>query len=551
MRPGSGDSTSNDVNIKYVCPPKRKIQGSKIIRSSGSSSPSHQQLASKVSPSNYVSHPGSTGHTSVHNSRERINGVESGQPKPQRSILNTRHGNFFVGRYGNNEINPRFSGNGNLNTQPTAQVNENKSSTAHSQSNIYTSTAPSNTTETASQRKPPLPNQQHSIDHQNTNIQRKLSRGREEQLTELKKFASEFKLSEACEETNKCNNENGDEDNNVVDTTSSGETPSSTSRPSTGGGPSEVDRITAKSTLNPNAKEFIYNPNSKPFTPRSPSTPTQSRPHTPQTPGYGAPPVPSIPMVMPTYVVTTAQPPPYSQPPNQQNRYRKVQMGISQRPDLASQMQVAAATGQPLLAPAPMHTQFTVPYTPQAHIAPQPYQQMVRMVAQQSSGMVPLVPAAINYPPESAAQAQLQYMAPHPHHPHHAPHHPANNPTASPQANTNGHQGQMNAGASGGGTGTGGGGGNNNSAPPPYHHTPQSPATTYTQPPPPSSANASTGPPNPQTHTYPLMCPIIPAPPPPPHPATHNPHHMMAAAAAAQNSVQFIHHHHPAQGIYL
>ncbi|GLH17215.1 Ataxin-2-like protein, partial [Gryllus bimaculatus] len=97
-------------------------------------------------------------------------------------------------------------------------------------------------------------------------------------------------------------------------------------------------------------------------------------------------------------------------------------MAMPHRPDIASQaMQVAAATGQPLLAPAPMHTQFTVAYNPQGHITPQPYQQMVRMVTQQGTGMVPLgaVPTSISYHhespgPQAPQPHQLQYMSPAP-----------------------------------------------------------------------------------------------------------------------------------------
>lgn len=491
----------------------------------------------------------------------RVNGqVDPPPPKAQRPTSNLRTGRSYPVNENSNNIGPRYQANGAVesgrnapaevkvpaqthhNTMiqpsqpvpqhqpvtptqlpnhpppvpPVTQVQHGPPITHHSHSapfpSVSTQPAPAPQTE---QRKSPVTDQQNN----NSNMQqRKVPRGREEQLSDLKKFGSDFKLGETNPEEKKTQPVS----NEVEQRTSENKDQST----------AEVDKVTStlkKSTLNPNAKEFIYAP-TKTFTPRSPSTPTPSRPHTPQTPSYG--PGPALPaMVLPTtYVVTTGQPA-FNATPNQGNRYRKVQMAMSHRPDIASQMQVAAATGQPLLAPAPMHTQFTVPYSAQGHLPPQPYQQMVRMVAQQGGGMVPLVPTSLNYHHDSTTQQtpQIQYMSPagmappHPHHPHHHTHPP---PNAAPSPGQTGAQTPQGV---PGHTSTGG-----------YHHTPQSPASNYPQPPPPPPQGPH--PPNgPPTHAFPIMYPVLPAPPPPPGP--HNPHHMMAAAA--QGSMQqYIHHHH-------
>ncbi|KAG8226893.1 hypothetical protein J437_LFUL005652, partial [Ladona fulva] len=195
-----------------------------------------------------------------------------------------------------------------------------------------------------------------------------VGRGKEELAAEFKKFSEDFKLA----------------DSQPSDKGKGGHSGAS---PSVDETKEEVEKVSTllKSTLNPNAKEFVFNPNAAPFTPRSPST-TPSRPHTPQTPQYGpgGPPGGAAGSGVSgantgayhlSYVVPTSQP---AFTPNQSNRYRKLPVGMPHRPDLTSQMQVVAATGQPLLAPAPLPPPF-VPY-PAAqgtHMMPttQPYQQ--------------------------------------------------------------------------------------------------------------------------------------------------------------------------------
>ncbi|XP_065201660.1 ataxin-2 homolog isoform X2 [Planococcus citri] len=292
----------------------------------------------------------------------------------------------------------------------------------------------------------------------------------------------------------------------------------------------EIDDVTStlkKSTLNPNAKEFVYNPAPKSFTPvsRSPSTPTQSRPHTPQTPSYNVHSVNTatgIQMVVPgTYVVAAAQPTAYvPAAPPQSSRLRKVTVGTHRTEYHPSNMQVAAATGQPLLAPSvtltqsPLApgTQFAVQgYSPHPHLAAaaaaaaaaQPYQhvQMVRMVPQQGGGVVPLVPSSISYHDTTGSAATTMYMnhssgavamAPHTQHVHHPQQHPPPSSAPSPSQTPQG---------------------------PSQSHTPNS----YQQPP----MATQSAPPFP-----PVMCPIIPAPPP------HGPPHHMVAAPAQQHAMQ-------------
>ncbi|XP_029169276.1 ataxin-2 homolog isoform X2 [Nylanderia fulva] len=225
-----------------------------------------------------------------------------------------------------------------------------------------------------------------------------------------------------------------------------------------------VDKITTafkKSTLNPNAKEF--NPNAKPFTPRSPSTPTPSRPHTPQTPQYTAASMPTV--VMPTaYVTPTAFSQPQAQPVT---RFRKVPM-IQRTPDL-SQLQVAAATGQPLLAPA-IHPPFQMPYHPGQ---PATYQQMVRMVQAPPPPPHMATPYHHHHDSQGPQAPGLQYMGPHTHpHPHITQQPPSQTPSpANP----------------------------NQPHTPGAYNPPGTPQPTYAQPPP-------------QNHgpSYPIMCPILP-----------------------------------------
>nr|XP_029736393.1 ataxin-2 homolog isoform X1 [Aedes albopictus] len=184
-----------------------------------------------------------------------------------------------------------------------------------------------------------------------------------------------------------------------------------------GGSTSNVDGVSKPAA--PPKKTFTLNPAAKPFTPRSPSTPNPSRhtsssPHTPQTPGpvmqQQQQPQPQqqqqpqgnypgqqhMPTHQQIYVPTYVMPPQTAFQTAQQHPHpgqARIRKGV---PVAASQIQVAAATGQPLMT-GPI--QMFPPYPPAIH--------------HQHFQTAPTFPPRYVYH-ETAQPAQLQYLTPTP-----------------------------------------------------------------------------------------------------------------------------------------
>jgi hypothetical protein len=99
--------------------------------------------------------------------------------------------------------------------------------------------------------------------------------GREEQISELKKFGTDFKLAESLEKSKKTSSEESTTNTKIVENLSEQQQQPATQQPSKivpqAITPTEIEKNStySKSKLNPYAKEFVYNPNAKPFTPVS------------------------------------------------------------------------------------------------------------------------------------------------------------------------------------------------------------------------------------------------------------------------------------------
>ncbi|XP_022254088.1 ataxin-2-like protein isoform X3 [Limulus polyphemus] len=267
-------------------------------------------------------------------------------------------------------------------------------------------------------------------------------KGRNEQLAEFKRFSSDFRLMEEPKEQreqhkdfmqpktesvaalqeskniNKDTNEKGSEKRiemgkniPVADI----------------GTPTAPDSAAEKLYFNPNEREFTLNPNAKSFTPRTslsastspaPVVMQQHRMHTqspvvalPQQPmvlGMGQP---TFTTMQPQYVmsspgnVSLAPQFPQTVGVSQGQRFKKPhQIAMQQRHDMMPCVHVAAATGQPILAPATIPTppQLAMSYPSQAVVqagGPQPgmpyaqvYPVLSRMMSPQPVGMVPTSP---------------------------------------------------------------------------------------------------------------------------------------------------------------
>ncbi|XP_076336905.1 uncharacterized protein LOC143239587 isoform X1 [Tachypleus tridentatus] len=264
-------------------------------------------------------------------------------------------------------------------------------------------------------------------------------KGRDEQLAEFKKFSSDFRLMEEPKEQRE---QHRDSTKQKPEPTTVTQEPKATSRDMYEKEREKIkeqekelaatepettvvsDNTTKSSNLNPNAKEFTLNPNAKSFTPRTPvpavtpptpATVQQHRMHTqspvvalPQQPmmlGMGQP---AFTTMQHQYLVSSpgnmSLTPQFPQAVgvSQGQRFRKThQIAVQQRHDIAPSVHVAAATGQPILAPAAIPTppQLTMPYSSQGMMpggGPQPglpyaqiYSVLPQMMSPQPVGMVP------------------------------------------------------------------------------------------------------------------------------------------------------------------
>ncbi|XP_040579609.1 uncharacterized protein [Lepeophtheirus salmonis] len=160
---------------------------------------------------------------------------------------------------------------------------------------------------------------------------------------------------------------------NVALTTAASTAPSTTI-------PTTSSPSTKKSGLNPNAKEFVLNPNAKMFTSnlsRPPMSTTPSRPQTPATP-VGTPATYTTQNFIPGYV--------HHIPTSTQPTRNRAQRDYP-RPELTSPIQVAAATGSPLV---PVSYPHHIPFQTQAAVAGTPHHHHQQHgVVMRMSGVLP------------------------------------------------------------------------------------------------------------------------------------------------------------------
>ncbi|XP_076344586.1 uncharacterized protein LOC143244216 isoform X2 [Tachypleus tridentatus] len=286
-------------------------------------------------------------------------------------------------------------------------------------------------------------------------------KGRDEQLAELKRFSSNFRLLEeqpkeqriqyresAKERTqavaavpeprNVIKEVNGKEMKKAKETTTTSAEPATRSL---------SDAVLEKTRFSPNSKDFTLNPNAKSFTPRTPlSAATSPAPTTVQHNGMQThSPVAALPPH--SVVPVMAQPPIHMKPQylipspgsisvtppclptagaHQAPKFRKpFPVTVQLRPEFSPSVQVAAATGQPILAPAGIASppQLTMPYSSPGMVAgggpPQPgipYAPIYsvfgpRMVSSQPVGMAP-TSHTISYAEYQQMTGHL-FMSPH------------------------------------------------------------------------------------------------------------------------------------------